>query len=210
MSTSPHTQQSWAWGDKCEFIASPESSGRSNLKGGDCFVARNRNKGLLAMTSGEMTREEILKDLQDRFKDDIIDFFDKSTKRVYIEIKPASIVNMASYIFKDLGARFNTASGIDARHHMEILYHFIIEEINLLISLQVKLPKSKLEIDSLTSVFKGANWIEREIYELLGINFRGHPDLRRLLLSEEWPPDAYPLRRDYKEWDKKAIRDRGV
>ena len=93
---------------------------------------------------------------------------------------------------------------------MEILYHFTIEDINLLISLRVKLSKSKLEIDSLAPSFEAANWIEREIHELFGINFKGHPDLRRLLLSDEWPEGVYPLRRDYKEWDKDAIRDRGV
>ena len=93
---------------------------------------------------------------------------------------------------------------------MEILYHFTIEEINLLISLRVKLPKEKLAIDSLATTIKGANWIEREIHELLGIEFRGHPDLRRLLLSDDWPKGVHPLRRDYKEWDKKAIRDRGI
>ena len=157
-----------------------------------------------------MTREEILKDLRERFKEDIVDFFDKSPKRVYIEIKPESIVKVANYIFKDLGARFNIASGVDVRYHMEILYHFTIEETNLLISLRVKLPKSNLEIDSLSSTIEATNWIEREIHELLGINFKDHPDLRRLLLSDEWPEGVYPLRRDYKEWDKNAIRDRGV
>ena len=157
-----------------------------------------------------MTKNKILKDIKERFKEDIIDIFDKSPKRIYIEIKPESIREVARYIFKDLGARFNIASGVDVREHMEILYHFILEEINVLISLRVKLAKSKLEINSLTSVFEGANWIEREIHELLGINFKGHPDLRRLLLSDEWPRGVYPLRCDYKEWDKKAIRDRGV
>ena len=157
-----------------------------------------------------MDRKRILKDIRERFEGDIIDIFDKSPKRVYIEIKPESITEVAKYIFKDLGARVNIASGVDVRHHMEILYHFIIEDINLLISLRVKLPKSKLEIDSLAHVFEAANWIEREIHELLGINFKGHPDLRRLLLSDEWPEGVYPLKRDYKECDKKAIRDRGV
>lgn len=158
-----------------------------------------------------MTREDILKNLNTRFKEDIVDVFDKSPKRVYIEIKPESITKLAKYIFKDLGARFNTAAGVDARYHMEIIYHFTIEEINLLISLRVKLAKTKkLEIDSLAPHIEATNWIEREIHELLGINFKGHPDLRRLLLSDEWPEGVYPLRTDYKEWDKKAIRDRGV
>ena len=157
-----------------------------------------------------MTKEKILKDIKERFKEDIIDVFDKSPKRVYIEIKPESIREVAGYVFKNLGARFNIASGVDVREHMEILYHFIFEDINLLISFRVKLEKSKLEIDSLATVFEGANWIEREIHELLGIDFKGHSDLRRLLLPENWPKGVYPLRRDYKEWDKKAIRDRGV
>lgn len=149
-------------------------------------------------------------DLQQRFKESILGVFDKSPTRVYIDIKPESIVPVATYIFKDLGARFNIASGVDVRHHMEILYHFILEDINLLISLRVKLEKTKLEIDSLAPVFEGANWIEREIHEILGINFKGHPDLRKLLLPDDWPEGVYPLRRDYKEWDKNAIRDRGV
>ncbi len=157
-----------------------------------------------------MGREEVLKNIREKFREDIVDFFDKSAKRVYIEIKPESIVKIAGYIFKHLGARFNIASGVDVRNHIEILYHFTFEDINLLISLRVKLLKSRLEIDSLIPVFEAANWIEREIHELLGINFKGHPDLRRLLLADDWPEDVHPLRCDYQEWDKKAIRDRGV
>ena len=157
-----------------------------------------------------MTREKVLEEIREKFKEDILDVFDKSRHRVYIDIKPESIVKLAQYIFKDLGARFNTASGVDVRHHMEILYHFTLEKIPLLISLRVKLDKSKPEIDSLAPLFEGANWIEREIHEILGIHFKGHPNLRRLLLPDDWPKGVYPLRRDYKEWDKNAIRDRGV
>ena len=157
-----------------------------------------------------MKREEVLKNIKEEFRGDIIEVFDKSDRRVYVEIKPESIVKVALYIFRHLGARFNIASGLDTRFNIEILYHFTIEEINLLISLRVKLPKDKLEIDSLAPAFKAANWIEREMYELLGINFKGHPDLRRLLLPDEWPEGVYPLRNDYQEWDKDAIRDRGL
>jgi Ni,Fe-hydrogenase III component G len=157
-----------------------------------------------------MKKEEILKKLQEKFKEDIVDILDKSPKRVYIEIKPESITRVTKYIFKDLGARFNIASGVDVRQHMEILYHFTFEDINLLVSLRVKLSKSKLEIDSIASICKGADWIEREIYEILGIDFKGHPNLKKLLLPDDWPQGVYPLRRDYKEWDKGAIRDRGV
>jgi Ni,Fe-hydrogenase III component G len=157
-----------------------------------------------------MTRAAVLRDFQDRFREDILDFFEKSPKRAYFEINPDALVPAATYIFRDLGARFHIASGVDARTHLEILYHFSIETMNLLISLRVKLDKEKPSVDSLANVIKGANWIEREINELLGVDFPGHPDLRRLLLTDEWPKGVYPLRTDYQEWDKKAVRDRGV
>ena len=183
-----------------------------------------------------MTRENVLKDLKARFSGDILEVFDKSPKRVYIEIKPEAIKKTALYLVKDLGCRFNIASGMDARRHLEILYHFILEDLNLQISLRVKLPKSTKtsspavsgggpmdsppttggndvglpEIDSLAPTIEAANWVERELHELLGVNFRGHPDMRKLLLPDDWPEGVYPLRQDYKEWDPKAIRDRGV
>ncbi|RKX99213.1 MAG: hypothetical protein DRP54_07660 [Spirochaetes bacterium] len=157
-----------------------------------------------------MTREELVSDLKERFKSDIIDFYDRSPTRIYIEIKPESLVKVASYIFKDLKARFNIASALDAKTHIEILYHFTLEYLRVLVSLRVKLNRDRPKIDSLAPVFKGANWIEREMNELLGIDFTGHPNLKRLLLPESWPEGVYPLRADYKEWDKNAVRDRGV
>jgi len=157
-----------------------------------------------------MNRQEILQALRERFPEEVLGIQEKSTKRVYIQIKPSAIVGMAQFIFKEIGARFNIASGVDARNHMEILYHFTVEDIDLVISLRVDLPKTKLEIDSLTPVFTAAQWIEREMHELLGINFVGHPELKPLLLPEDWPEGVYPLRKDYKEWDPNAIRDRGV
>lgn len=157
-----------------------------------------------------MTREEILNSLREKFKNDIKSFLEKSYSRVYIEIPSSALLSMAGYIFKDLGARFNIASGLDTRHNFEILYHFTFEAVDLIVSLRVVLPKDKPEIASLVPVLEGANWIEREITEMLGINFIGHPDMRRLLLPPEWPEGVYPLRRDYKEWDTNAIRDRGI
>lgn len=157
-----------------------------------------------------MTRNEITQDITTRFQGDILKVFERSADRVYIDIKPEAIKGIAEHVFRALKARFNTASGIDALDHMEILYHFTFDEVNMTVSFRVILDKANLAIDSLAPVFEGANWVEREIHELLGINFKGHPDLRRLLLSEDWPEGVYPLRRDYQEWDKNAIRDRGV
>lgn len=157
-----------------------------------------------------MNREEFLNSFKTKFKKSIKEVFDKSPTRVYIEIDPKDIKEVVKYLFVDLEARFNIASGMDTRFHFEILYHFTIERLNLLISVRVKLNSDKPSIDSITSIIKGSNWIEREMHELLGIDFPGNPNLERLLLPDEWPQGVYPLRRDYKEWDKDAIRDRGV
>lgn len=157
-----------------------------------------------------MNREELLNSIKTRFKDSIKEFLDKSHKRVYIEIDPKDIKEVARYIFVELEARFNIASGMDTRFHIEILYHFTIERLSLLISIRVKLDRDKPAIDSIAPIIKGAEWIEREMHELIGIDFIGHPNLKRLLLPDEWPEGVYPLRADYKEWDKGAIRDRGL
>lgn len=155
-------------------------------------------------------RNTIIAGLKERFKNDIVEFFDKSSKRIYIEIKTESLIVITSYLLRDLSARFNIASGLDCRSHIEILYHFTLEDINLIISLRVKLSRENPTIESLACAFEGANWIERELNEMLGIKFTNHPDMRNLLLPDNWPKDVYPLRCDYKEWDDTAIRDRGV
>lgn len=157
-----------------------------------------------------MTREEILAGISQRFGGSILEIVGRSPTRVYIEIVPAALPEVARHLLRDLGARFNTASSLETPACFEILYHFTVERLSLLVSLRVKLDKAEPRIDSLAPLFKGANWIEREIHELLGIDFRGHPNLERLLLPEQWPEGVHPLRRDYREWDTRAVRDRGV
>ena len=157
-----------------------------------------------------MTREELLNEIKERFAQDIVEVYDRSADRIYVEIAPQAIVPVATYVFKDVKARFSIASGVDVRTHLEIVYHFTVEYLHLILSLRVKLDKTNPVIDSLAPVFKGADWIEREMWELLGIEFTGHPNLQRLLLADEWPKGVYPLKSDYQEWDGNAIRDRGV
>lgn len=158
-----------------------------------------------------MTRDEVLQDLQERFKNDIIEFFDKSPHRLYVEVKPDAVVRVGVYLFRTLKARFNIASGTDVPpNNIEVLYHFTIEDINLLVSLRIKLDRDNAVSKSLGAEIEAVNWIEREMAELLGITFTGHPDPRHLLLHAEWPEGVYPLRQDYEEWDETADRTRGV
>ncbi len=157
-----------------------------------------------------MNRSEVLDDIRGRFAADIVELADRSSRRVYLEIEPESLPRVAVYLFRDREARFHIATGLDARSHFEVLYHFSIERLDLLISLRVKLPREHPGVPSLAGIIKGANWIEREMGELLGIEFQGHPNPTSLLLGEGWPPDVFPLRQDYKEWDPGAVRDRGA
>lgn len=156
------------------------------------------------------TRDETATAIQSRFREDIAAADRHSPKRLYLTVIPGALGRVARYLFADLGARFNTASGVDMADRIEVLYHFTIEPRDLLVSVRVVLDRDHPIVDSLTALFPAANWIEREINEMLGVDFPGHPDLHRLLLPDEWPKKVHPLRRDYVEWDPTAVRDRGV
>ena len=126
----------------------------------------------------------------------IISLEERSPKRIYIEVAPENLVSVASYIFNDLSARFATASGMETEKEFEILYHFAFDSEHRLVMLRLRLPKDNPAVPSLANLIKGAEFIEREIHELLGIDFPDHPNLKPLLLPENWPEGVYPLRRE--------------
>ena len=145
-----------------------------------------------------MVKKDVLKEIKDKLSEKILKVYEKSARRTYIDLKPEDIPATASFIFKDLKARFATVSGVDTPKHIEILYHFAFDKLGRIISLRTHLDRENPEIESLTSIIKGTEWIEREIHELLGVNFRNHPNLKKLLMAEDWPEDKCPLRRDYR------------
>lgn len=77
----------------------------------------------------------------------------------------------------------------------EVVYHLFSMKHRNMIRIKAEVPEDDCNIDSVTDIWAGANWHERECYDLLGIVFKGHPDLRRILLPEDW--EGYPLRKDY-------------
>ena len=74
-------------------------------------------------------------------------------------------------------------------------YHLLSIERRDRLRLKVRVPGSEPVVPSVTPVWPTANWHEREIFDLFGIRFQGHPDLRRILMPEDW--EGYPLRKDY-------------
>ncbi len=77
----------------------------------------------------------------------------------------------------------------------QVVYHLCAMKNRDRLCLKVFLPGANPEVDSVISVWKGANWLEREVFDMFGIIFNGHPDLRRILLTPEW--EGHPLRKDY-------------
>jgi NADH:ubiquinone oxidoreductase subunit C len=138
--------------------------------------------------------------IKNEFSKEILEIKEHSNVRTYISLEPKDIPKAARFVFKDLDCRFVTASGIDTPDCIEILYHFSHDASGEMITLKAKLKdKKNPHIESLAPLMKGAEWIEREIWEMLGVQFDNHPNLKRLLLDEELPEDFHPLRKEKKE-----------
>ncbi len=90
-----------------------------------------------------------------------------------------------------------TALDWPKRNVIEVVYHLFSYPRRHGIVLKVEADRSKPTVPSVEAIWKSANWMEREVYDLFGVDFPGHPDLRRVLLPDDWV--GYPLRKDYQE-----------
>jgi NADH-quinone oxidoreductase subunit C len=164
-----------------------------------------------------MTAAEIIAILEERFgaavlskKPDAID--------PWISIEPAKLVEIAMFLRDDPRLRFdilNCITGVDYLEpdakkaakagfepHLEVVYHLSSFEHKHRFVVKLMLPRWKdgkagelPEVPSVAHIWRTADWHERETYDMCGILFTGHPDLRRILLAEDW--EGYPLRKDY-------------
>lgn len=96
----------------------------------------------------------------------------------------------------ELGCNYlRNVSGVDYETHMEVVYYPLNLETRHLYCIKVKADREIPSVASVTPIWETANWNEREIYDLLGIDFPGHPDLRRIMMPDDWV--GHPLRKDY-------------
>ena len=116
-------------------------------------------------------------------------------------VDPERVVEVARLLRDDSELEFEMLTDVTAVDYLgqeprfEMVYHFYSVAANHRLRIKARVPEEPAEIDSLVDVYASANWMEREVWDLYGIRFKGHPDLRRILLYEEF--EGHPLRKDY-------------
>ena len=116
-----------------------------------------------------------------------------------VEIAPEKLIEACRLLKRDLKfERLSTVTAVDrypSQPRFEVVYHLQSIARKERLRLKCRLSGERPEIDSATAVWRSANWYEREVFDLFGIGFRNHPDLRRIMMPEDW--EGHPLRKDY-------------
>lgn len=150
-----------------------------------------------------MTLEDVLSKLQTQFTSNTILGKDETKPDASIKVDGSKILEISKFLRDEL--KFETLScisGVDfpAVPAYAVVYHFFSYTNRLMVAIKVILPRQEgVSVPSIVSLFKAANWLERETYDMIGIIFTGHPDHRRILCPEDWV--GHPLRKDYKTPD---------
>jgi Ni,Fe-hydrogenase III component G len=121
-------------------------------------------------------------------------------KRIVLLCESENSYDVNKFLFEELPLRFVIATGIDSDHYFEILYHYANDETGHIVTIKAFIrDRENPRIESISRFLPGAEWIEREIHDILGIEIMNHPNMRRLILSDDWPEGVYPLRKEVKK-----------
>jgi NADH-quinone oxidoreductase subunit C len=146
-----------------------------------------------------MIPQEIFSTLKTTFGDAVLDGKLDGVLDPFVKVVPDRIKDVALFLRDNDQMQFNTLmclSGMDyTGGKLGVVYHLHSMKWNHKIVLKVDLTTGNPRCQSVESIWKTANWHEREAYDLFGIEFEGHPDLRRILMPYDW--EGYPLRKDY-------------
>jgi len=119
-----------------------------------------------------------------------------------VQVSPDKLKDFITILKIDSSLKFNflvditAIDWLDAKaDRFEVVYHLLSLESNNRLRIKVALPESNPVVDTITSVYRGADFQEREVWDMYGITFKGHPDLRRILMYDEFV--GHPLRKDY-------------
>jgi NADH-quinone oxidoreductase subunit C len=142
---------------------------------------------------------QILERIKAKFADRVLEISDKQIDPFAV-IDPKAIVEVGRFLHDDPELAMDclsNESGVDYKDRIEVVYHLFSYSKRHGAVLKVKLPRENPSVATLEGIWKSANWMEREIFDLLGVNFEGHSDMRRILMPEDWI--GHPLRKDFVE-----------
>ena len=153
-----------------------------------------------------MNFEEIKYLLLSKFGEDSIQIVNEKSSQTIIQLPPTLLLKVCYFLHEDPRLLFDYLScltGIDngsEKGSVEVIYHLTSIPHQHSLSIKVVVPYSNGSlsiIPSISAIWQTANWHEREAFDLVGIFFEAHPDLRRILLPNDW--EGHPLRKDYQE-----------
>lgn len=111
------------------------------------------------------------------------------------------LVALLHNLIETQDGRLATITGIDVRDGTELIYHICFDAAQYTANLKILIPRTVDAMESITPWLPGAEFIERELHDVLGVNFPGHPRMERLILADDWPEGVYPLRRGFRKED---------
>ena len=152
--------------------------------------------------------EQLKIHLIDKFGEDAVISLETTGLQPALYIQPSYLVSICAFLRDDARYYFDFLANISAVDHgiiaeeFTIVYHLTSMPYKKQLVLKVGLPNERdldklPEIPSVTSIWRTADWHEREAFDLMGIYFTGHPDMRRILMPDDW--EGYPLRKDYQD-----------
>jgi NADH-quinone oxidoreductase subunit C/D len=127
---------------------------------------------------------------------------DTARSEISVQVRAKHILELARYLHDAPEAAFDHITDICSadypsdQERFEVIYHLLSLPYGRRIRLKARVAEDHPTIDSVTSVWRGADFLEREVYDMMGIRFAGHPDLRRILMPEDYA-EGYPLRKDF-------------
>ena len=140
-----------------------------------------------------LEESEVIERMKDVLGEDLVEAMFPRKRRVFVQVRKKALIKAVKHLVKEGFVHLSTITGVDLGDEIELIYHLNRGGIEL--SLKTRVVKDKPTIPSITSIIPGATLYEREVYEMFGVIFEGHPNLSHLLLPEDWPEGVYPLRK---------------
>lgn len=143
-----------------------------------------------------MTPQEIFDRLKEKFGNRVLDLTENADP--FIRVSADAIADISLYLRDDEAMGFESLmclSGVDYPEHLSLVYHLFSSAHRHKITLKTDLGREDPSLPTVEGVWRVANWHERETYDMFGIVFEGHSDLRRILCPDDW--EGWPLRKDY-------------